>query len=185
MDNNFIIIFSCIGVLFICFIVSIVVSITSKSGAVDESLQKIYQIGSVYITFNETNPSEILGFGTWELIENRFLYCSKSTAGRVGGNSTVKLTEKELPPHSHEFDGETQYGTIRGIMSNGDYEGTGIFERTYHNPNNRLGGFTNKRNQNDYSITVTPSGTIDNTGEGKSFSIMPPYITVYAWQRIE
>ena len=37
----------------------------------------------------------------------------------------------------------------------------------------------------DFRFNGTPSGSISNTGSGKAFSILPPYITVYCWKRTQ
>lgn len=40
----------------------------------------IYPIGSVYISFNSTSPAASVG-GTWELLDNVFLYGTSGTIG--------------------------------------------------------------------------------------------------------
>jgi len=61
----------------------------------------IYPIGSVYMTFDATNPSSLFG-GTWEKVEDRFLLGSGTeTLGATGGSATHTLTVDELPTHSH------------------------------------------------------------------------------------
>lgn len=61
----------------------------------------IYPVGSVYMTFDATNPSTLFG-GTWEKVEDRFLLGSGTeTLGDTGGSSSHTLTVNELPTHSH------------------------------------------------------------------------------------
>ena len=62
----------------------------------------IYPIGSVYITFNETFSTDLIG-GTWELLENTFLYSSANDTGLTGGETTHTLTVNEMPNHYHKL----------------------------------------------------------------------------------
>lgn len=61
----------------------------------------IYPVGSVYMTFDATNPSSLFG-GTWEKVEDRFLLGSGTeTLGATGGESAHILTVSEMPSHAH------------------------------------------------------------------------------------
>jgi len=71
----------------------------------DESdlLDLIYPVGSIYMSVNSTNPSELFG-GTWEQIKDRFLLSkgdTYTTNGATGGASTVALTNAQMPRHTH------------------------------------------------------------------------------------
>lgn len=61
-----------------------------------------YPVGAVYISFADTDPSELFG-GTWEPIEGRFLLAASSDyeVGSTGGEATHKLTVAEMPSHTH------------------------------------------------------------------------------------
>lgn len=51
-------------------------------------LDIVYPVDSVYISFNETSPSDIVG-GTWTPIIDEFLYSSsKYGVGNTGGSTT-------------------------------------------------------------------------------------------------
>lgn len=67
------------------------------------TLHKIFPIGSFFITQDDQNPSLILGFGSWERIENRMLIGAgdQYTVGSEGGSSDVTLTVNNLPSHNH------------------------------------------------------------------------------------
>lgn len=69
-------------------------------------LNSIYPVGSVYITFESNDPSEIFG-GTWELVKDQFLLASGDShlLGETGGTENVKLTANEcgLRTHTHSF----------------------------------------------------------------------------------
>lgn len=86
--------------------------------ALTNKIEKMYPIGSVYISTMATNPAESLGFGTWQRIEGRFLVA----AGQVGANDANSwgeigatplafaarerggYTDATLPEHNHEQD---------------------------------------------------------------------------------
>ena len=66
------------------------------------NFDKIYPIGSIYMSVNSTNPSTLFG-GTWEQLKDRFLLGAGNTysAGATGGEATHKLTVAEMPKHRH------------------------------------------------------------------------------------
>ena len=62
---------------------------------------KIYPIGSIYISANNTNPHDLFG-GTWEQLRDRFLLgCGTKENGTVGGEENHTLTVAEMPSHNH------------------------------------------------------------------------------------
>ena len=68
------------------------------------NFDKIYPVGSIYMSMNSTNPSLLFG-GTWELLKDRFLLGAGGTygVGATGGEATHKLTIKEMPSHRHHM----------------------------------------------------------------------------------
>ena len=68
----------------------------------DVNYNKIYPVGSIYMSINSTNPSTLFG-GEWEQIEDTFLLaCGTSYSnGATGGSATVTLTENQMPSHTH------------------------------------------------------------------------------------
>ena len=72
-----------------------------------EILQLSFPIGQPYITQTDTNPSTILGFGTWERVKGRVLIgldeddTNFNTIGKTGGETEHVLTENELARHEH------------------------------------------------------------------------------------
>lgn len=124
-------------------------------------LDTVYPIGSIYISLNNTNPSDIIG-GTWERIEGRFLLAADSTytAGSAGGEASVTLDVANLPKHKHNLQGNRiikyNAGTV-GVASGNDWisdENTAYQETT-------------------------------ETGSGVAHNNMPPYLAVYMWKRIQ
>lgn len=125
---------------------------------------RIYPIGSIYISTNDTNPG-ILFVGTWEKIEGKFLLGSNSTytAGSTGGEATHTLTTSELPAHTHpssiNASGEPtlypNWGTMTGWGLTASYQ-------------NAKGG-------------VWATGY---RGENQPHNNMPPYLAVNIWKRV-
>ncbi len=81
-----------------------------KTDLKSEILQSAYPIGSLYFNYtNKSNPSTLLGFGTWEKIETFVLGASAShPAGEEDGEETHTLTISEMPSHTHS---ETSTGS--------------------------------------------------------------------------
>lgn len=125
-------------------------------------------IGSIYLSVNNTNPSNYFG-GTWEALpQDYYLITAPITQTNIGKggswytNDTV-LTVDQIPPHTHNWyaaiDGGSDVGRqIDRFMLNdwGDARWWG----------------------NLYKM--------DNTGGGKGHNHFhqPPYYQVYAWKRV-
>lgn len=128
---------------------------------------KIYPIGSIYISANSTNPHDLFG-GTWEQLRDRFLLgCGTKENGTTGGEENHTLTVAESPSHNHRElywgDGSTyQFGVNRssgGGMWGFDYWSSGA----------------NCSEANFYTNYV---------GGNQAHNNMPPYLAVYMWKRI-
>lgn len=131
-------------------------------------LQTIYPVGTIYISMENTSPATLFGFGTWERIRDRFLLAGQSSTypiGSTGGSATQTLTVNQLPSHTHNIN-------VNVDFSVGDADGDGWSSI----PANDLdwGGCGN---------AGYVEATADNTGGGQSFSIMPPYLSVFMWRR--
>ena len=117
-------------------------------------LDIIYPVGSIYISTEPTNPNSLFG-GSWTQIKDKFLLTAGDTytAGNTGGSATHTLTINEMPSHTHD-------GT-----------------RHYQSTSSTTGYSTSWESQK-YETIATGS-----TGGDQPFSIMPPYLVVYAWKR--
>ena len=82
-----------------------------------ELLEKAYPVGHVYISFVNTSPATLFGFGTWERLQDVFLYGvgTGSSAGDTGGEASHKLTAEELPKHKPEVSMENAGDHGHGI----------------------------------------------------------------------
>ena len=75
-----------------------------------------WPVGSIYTSTKPTDPGKLFG-GTWEPIQDTFLWCAgpKHAAGTTGGAETHTLTIDEMPAHSH------QYNRLPQSFSDTDY----------------------------------------------------------------
>ena len=148
-----------------------------KSGT---SLDKVYPVGSYYISDNNTNPANLFG-GTWEKIEDKFLLASgTNTLGTTGGSSSVSytpsgtvgnhtLTVNEMPRHEHPVWTNINSGSNRNYTSitppsNGD--GVSFWRTGKTDP---VGG----SQPHSHSFT----------GKTSNINTMPPYLVVNVWKR--
>jgi hypothetical protein len=141
------------------------------------TFDNIYPVGSIYTSTNPKSPAELFGVGTWEQIKDRFLLGagntyteiykqnSDGTYSGIGGEVTHTLTIAEMPSHNHPY----TYATS-----------------TYH-----TGYLLTKAAVNgnaDATRNIGPDATwtgVGSKGGSGAHNNMPPYATVYMWQRVE
>lgn len=152
-------------------------------------IDTVYPVGSIYLSVNNTNPSNLFG-GTWEQIQDRFLLGAGSTysAGSTGGEATHKLTVDEMPSHTHtpttstpNTDTYNQYAfTINRHFSSSSTQrfavdkGSGYTVMGANKSADDYGG----NNDINQSLTTAP------TGGSIAHNNLPPYLVVYMWKRI-
>ena len=126
-------------------------------------LKLVYPVGAIYISVSPINPNELFGFGDWEQLKDRFLLSAgdKYEAGTIGGESEHVLTIDEMPSHTHNFN-RHQLWRNENVPESGLSDGYGVSNKT---------------------LSVYLDST-DESGSGLSHNNMPPYLTVYMWQRI-
>ena len=133
---------------------------------IDNTINSIYPIGSVYISLTETNPGTYLK-GTWEQFgQGRTLIgvgagndgtnTQEFVVNTTGGEYKHKLVIDEIPSHTHKY-----YSSI-------------VQEVTPSNNTSTYGNY-NK----DYKIDSDSVG-----GDGYHNNVQP-YITVYFWKRMK
>lgn len=77
--------------------------------AILTTMQLMFPVGSSYITQEDINPSEILGFGTWERTKGKVFVgldeddTNFNAVGKTGGEKTHTLTVDEMPSHNHRI----------------------------------------------------------------------------------
>ena len=137
--------------------------------AVNEVINLIYPVGSIYMSVNSVNPTTVFG-GTWERIQDRFLLCAGNSysAGTTGGSA-----QTTLPSHTHTFYSGYQCWLAKS--------GKGSTE-----PGDQISGDAK------YYAAATGGATgnykwissVDNSGAADvSQANMPPYLAVYVWKR--
>lgn len=150
-----------------------------------------WPVGSIYTSTKSTDPHELFG-GTRKPIQDTFLWCCgpKHAAGTAGGEETHKLTIDEFPQHTHKV------AVFTG--GNGD---AGCFTTSYFSPDGRSaatstgnaklwyiwkeGNNTTYGTNNGFSGTGDPAGNALVTGGNQPHNNMPPYKSVYAWERVK
>lgn len=174
----------------------------------DDLLNLLYPVGAIYISVVDSSPASRLG-GVWTRIEEKFLYGASDSyaVNSQGGRSTVALTTSELPSHTHT--GSTasagDHTHTATTSSNGSHtHNTGYRVVYYPNADGKgqvqKGGgttftdaviATTSAGAHTHTLTTSSNGahthtvTVATAGSGNSFSIMPPYLSVYMWQRTE
>lgn len=161
-----------------------------------------HPINSLYLTMGTEDPAKLFG-GTWKKITSGMLNASASGAGKTGGSSTATLTADNLPAHTHSYTKATSVANHAvtanempshghdnnarinwfselgyGLMGNGWASSTNIRVDAGSNRTGSTGG-----NAGHSHGLNTGSASTGSTGSGSAFSIMPPYINVYVWQR--
>lgn len=128
-----------------------------------ELMKLVFPIGSTYITQEETNPSTILNFGTWERVKGKVLVgldendTAFNTIGKTGGEKTHTMTVAEMASHTHTVVSRSVAGSGTANVSSG----AGL---SVPNPTGEI--------------------KIGDTGNSQPFNIMQPYEVVgYMWIR--
>ena len=116
-----------------------------------------YPVGAIYLSVTDTDPATLFG-GTWERIGGRFLLGADDTytAGSTGGEAEHTLTIDEMPKHNHEIDNLNVSGNATPYMTVQAQDKVGY------------GGNV----QTMYA------------GGSQPHNNMPPYLTVFMWERV-
>lgn len=143
----------------------------------------LFPVGSIYSnTSNSTNPATLLGFGTWTALgAGRMLVGYSSgdplfgTAGNTGGSRDAITVA-----HTHTVSGTTgAAGSHFHTVPNYQYDtiaGGGIGRYTVDTTTTR-----NTSTVGDHTHSF--SATTASTGSSGTNANLPPYLTVYMWQR--
>lgn len=136
-------------------------AVYSAVNAVERKLSHVGMIIHSTTLNTEAKVKAIYGGTTWVKIEGKFLLGTSSShaINTTGGAETVTLTINQIPSHNHSLVPNSDNTAI--------YSGTGSYDDT-----EKPGG----RNH-------LISNTTGNTGGGQAHNNMPPYKTVYIWER--
>lgn len=148
----------------------------------DNLVELVYPVGSVYINVNNIDPANLFG-GEWEKLEDMFLVASGTQfqQGSTGGNTTVTfrpngtveshtLTINEMPSHLHR---------LHFYKSGGSDPASGY---SYSSPS-QVSADT------ELSSSMLKTGGSQGhdhpfTGNDTTINIVPPYLAVNVWKRI-
>ena len=149
--------------------------INALKGEQSQLLQRVYPIGSFYISESIVSPATLFGFGRWEKIEDKFLIgAGKNTPIKSSGGSKT---------HSHGNKNGRNGNLAAAIGAvNGNTNAIGY------------------KAANDTDISVLGNATFVVSGAGQGFagwnhftqvvgqtaedSTLPPYYAVNIWRRI-
>jgi hypothetical protein len=144
---------------------------TDADYEVDEVVNTVYPVGSIYLSVNATNPGSLPSFAgtTWvRYAEGKCLFGvddadTDFALETTGGVKEVVLTEAQMPVHTHGFfDNQRNFRTAWvGFVPQGG-------------------------NQQEHYIsqdpdTTNPAGGFN--GITQPFNNMPPYIAIHIWKR--
>lgn len=163
-------------------------------------LKKIYPIGSIYMSVNNTNPSDLFG-GTWaawgagrvpigvNASDSDFNAVEKTGGSKTanishthtiashnhGGNTgSHVLTVNEIPAHNHDW---KYASSAQSGSSTWGSAGVGASGSANDVIGNTGGG-------KGHTHTISASGQqTTNSAGSTSLSLLQPYITCYMWKR--
>ena len=146
----------------------------ARTGAVLEASQinnlidVVYPVGSIYMSVNTVSPSVLFGFGVWEKIEDKFLLGSGTTYanGSTGGSADAVIVS-----HSHQSSADGEY-----IVTSEEDTANNTRVAYSASGNRWVDGQTSPSNFHHRTRT----NTVGEDGTNKN---MPPYITVNIWKR--
>lgn len=177
---------------------------TTKAHIID----LIYPVGSIYTSLNNTSPATLFG-GTWTALNSCFLLGAGQpgtsdfgdvmqepyknyTVGQTGGESTHLLTIEEMPQHYHRIPGlQSILNTPQSVylVVQGNDEGNCVLYKINSNgvvatwsvgvPQAPKASVYRGWTSSDNGI----SGPVLPHDGGTAHNNMPPYLSVYMWER--
>lgn len=134
-------------------------------------------IGFVFLSVLDTNPADLLGYGTWEAFaEGRMLVghdgadTDFDTAEETGGAKTKAISAHagtavaNHDHHHHTFTAQSSAATPDLVAA--DTSGAGVAA---------------SGNTGDESVVLTH--TVTQPNNHADLNVMPPYVVVYMWKR--
>ena len=148
--------------------VTLAENVVGLQEVIDLMLDRIYPIGSIYMSINSTSPATLFG-GTWEQLQNRFLLGAGSSYsnGATGGSATVTLNVNQIPSHQH---------TLQLKSKNTSTWSTAQAYTLFSAGSGRT-SFNWDEGTSNADSRISP------TGGGQAHDNMPPYLVVYMWKR--
>lgn len=146
----------------------------AKLHLAQEILNIIYPVGSIYLSWNSTNPSTYFG-GTWVQLKGGFLYgfvespgtgngTGTSTGKNNGNTGSTTLTVDQIPPHTHKQRSRGNDGNIAQAGRDIGYEFLGSSSMSTGETFSTGGGKGHTHTLNNHSHNI-------------------PFIAVSVWRR--
>lgn len=186
----------------------VVNSIMTREGTIGGlDIDMVYPIGSIYLSVNSTNPSELFG-GTWEQIKGYYLYAGE-TLGTGGSNETSSngagatgstiLTANQIPSHRHTIPALSgtaasngghshQLGMVSGSVSSGSNfarpkDVSEVTKRGY--TSTTAGAHTHNVTTVANNTGYVGSGTgHTHTLPNHTHTVTPTFYSMYVWKRV-
>jgi hypothetical protein len=142
----------------------------ASTAFVQQALQALYPVGTIYTTVVSTNPASIFGFGTWVAFAT-----GRTLIGVDTGETAFDSVEETggskdaiVVAHTHSITdpGHTHTRALQ-LFSGSGQSASGA-------PN-----FINTTNTGSSTTGIS----INSTGSSGTNANLPPYITVYFWKR--
>ena len=137
-------------------------------------------VGFVWKSASSISPASIFAGTTWSQLKNRAIVAAggRYANGSTGGRASVALTTKEVPAHNHSGSTSSAVAhthTAKVCIASSYDDGVMSFGNIYIGNATRT---TSSAGAHSHSVSI------GNTGNGKAFSILNPYIVRYMWERI-
>lgn len=136
-----------------------------------------FPVGSIFISVVSTNPSTLLGYGTWSAFAaGRVLVgidagqTEFDTVKETGGAKTVVLGANDIPAHTHPV---VDPGHVHGIS-------TGTTDGAVGRVDSASSAQAATFNTNSATTGITVG---NNVTTGSGHNNLQPYIVVYMWER--
>lgn len=152
------------------------------SGLTTNILGRVFPVGALYFSTSvATNPSTLLGFGTWEPVAGRMILGAGAvddgtdtqsfTAGDQGGSLNTRLTVDQLPEHSHKVSANDTSALDNDLTQD-----------------DQLASFGDEQGNNEQyrlqsSELPATLGNTSSVGTGAPIGNLPPYEVAHIWKR--
>lgn len=168
--------------------------VDSIMGAIKDQLyEKVYPVGSVYMTSDDNfNPEEVFG-GTWHHVtDDVYLKAVMSEGGSTGGSTDHVITASNLPPHvhgmrhTHNVSSKGYYAIATQKVWQFETFGGKFTDHSarYKVPMVRTATSSSPSGeQRDCKTTGSASITDTGTGSFENAAYHPGYYGVHIWER--
>ena len=141
----------------------------------DNRFVNVFSLLNTYLSTSSNTSNTI----TPPNLTGQFIYGNASTATDVmdsGGSSTVTLTTDTLPTHSHTVNDS---GHLHNTMGNGSAAMGNTLYNDVSTGGNSASYWGGVGSGGTAQTSTSTSGiTLDTSGNGNAFSILPPYTTM-------